>query len=479
MTKGNNILAVDVGLSFCKALLFNENGNVITSASCHTPVLTPASGLSEINMTDLWNAVSGIIKQTVGNNSVAAVGVTGHGNGIYCLDSTGTPVGNAITSMDRRAESEIDFLSNQQKDLLTSRSTQSLWSGQPGMILRWLKRHDSSEYSRIDKVMLCKDYLSFMLTGVYATDWSDMSASGLLNNISGKYDPEMLDAMGISEFNDKLPMAIRAFDIRGGVSKTAVVKTGIQAGTPVIGGMFDVDACVYGAGVIEPGTLCSIAGTWNINTAVIKKPCFEPKIRQCIRRGDGLKSMLVDSSATSAINIEWLLKTFFKNAVDYKGFTAELEVHKWENDSPYWLPFINGSLDTIAKKGALIGLDISHDSKDMMAAVAEGICFAHRFHIENLTQAGAKFEKIRLTGGAATYSFCQLFSDICGLTVETVYEKQSGAVGIQAAARVALGQYSEMTSEASVEKEFKPNHIKLALFNKRYKQFKELIKCHL
>ena len=479
MLNCNNILAIDVGLSFCKALLFDDAGDIIASTSCPTPGVNPSSGLSEINMTDLWKAVSKIIQQAVGNNSVAAVGISGHGNGVYCLDSKGNPVGNAVTSMDRRAENEINLLSDKQKDFLTSRSTQSLWPGQPGMILRWLKHHKSEEYSRIDKIMLCKDYLSFMLTGVYATDCSDISASGLLNNISGKYDTEILAVMGIPEFNDKLPPVVRAFDIRGEVNEIAAVQTGIQTGTPVIGGMFDVDACVYGAGVTKPGTLCCVAGTWNINTAVIKKPCFEPKIRQCIRRGDGEKSMLIDSSATSAVNIEWLLKRLFKNSIDYKDFSDELEIHEWNNDSPYYLPFINGSLGTVAKKGALVGLDVSHDSKDMVAAVAEGICFAHRFHIENLAQAGARFDKIRLTGGAAKDSFCQLFSDICDLTVETVNERQAGAAGIRAAANVALGKCSDMKLDVTINKEFKSNHKRCLLFNKRYQQFKELIKWPL
>lgn len=479
MTSSNNILAIDVGLSFCKALLFDEAGDLIDSASCPTPVLNPASGLSEINMTDLWEVVAGVIRQVIENNPVAVVGVSGHGNGIYCLDSNDNPVGNAITSMDRRAESETNLLSSKQKYLLTSRSTQNLWAGQPGMILRWLKHNNLEEYSRIDKIMLCKDYLSFMLTGLYATDWSDISASGLLNNISGKYDSKMLHALEISEFKDKLPPIIRAFDIRGGVNKLAAVQTGVQAGTPVIGGMFDVDACVYGAGLTKAGTLCAIAGTWNINTVVIDDSYFEPKIRQCIRRGDGQKSMLVDSSATSAVNIEWLLKKILKNTDVYKQFESELETHKWNADSPYYLPFINGSLGTTAQKGAFIGLGIAHDSKDMMAAVAEGICFAHRFHIEKIAQAGAKFERIRLTGGAAKDAFCQLFSDICGFTVETVDEKQSGAAGVRAAARVALGQCSDMTSDISIKRQFKPKHEKLQLFNERYKQFKELLKWPL
>jgi L-xylulokinase len=479
MANCNNILAIDVGLTFCKAVLFADTGDIIASASCPTPVLNSASGSSEINMQDLWNAVSEIIQQAVGSEPVAIVGVSGHGNGMYCVDADGVPVGNAVTSMDRRAENEGELLSDKQKEFLSECSTQRLWSGQPGMILRWLKRHKTEEYSRIDKIMLCKDYLSFMLTGAYATDWSDISASGLLNNISGKYDVEMFEALEIAELGDKLPPIIRAFDIRGGVREAAAAQTGIEAGTPVIGGMFDVDACVYGAGVTEPGTLCVVAGTWNINTAVTEAPAFESKIRQSIRRGEGQKSMLIDSSATSAVNIEWLLKNLFKNSIGYKDFFDELAIHEWNNDSPYYLPFINGTLDTAAQKGALVGLDVSHDSKDVMAAVAEGICLAHRFHIDNLSQAGMSFDKIRLTGGAAKDPFCQLFSDICGFPVETIHEKQTGAAGIFAAAKVALGKCSGMKPNAAIKKEFKPNHYKWTLFNQRYKQFKELIKWPL
>jgi L-xylulokinase len=476
MTSCNHILALDIGLSFCKALLFDESGQTVMSNSVPTPVINPGPGLSEISMTELWQVVAALIKSTVNAapDKVTAIGVSGHGNGVYCIDAAGNPVGNAVTSMDLRAESELSSL------LVSQNSVQRLWAGQPGMILYWLKRHEPERYSRIAGVMCCKDYLSFMLTGKCATDWSDISASGLLDNATGKYDLGLLEELKMPELIDKLPPVIRAFDIRGGVTEDAAMATGLATGTPVIGGMFDVDACIYGIGITEPGTLCSIAGTWNINAAVVDAPRFSQEIRQCVRRGDGKTFMLIDSSATSAVNIEWLLKKFFGGSVGYARFDSDLREYEWNAESPYWLPFVNGSLDTEAKKGALIGIDISHGSRDLIAAVGEGICFAHRFHIENLVEAGAKFDKVRLTGGAAKDSFCQLFSDICGFLVETVNEKQTGAAGICAAANVALGKYPDMASalctSVTVEKVFKPDHDRHGLFNTRYERFKDLIK---
>ena len=61
----------------------------------------------------------------------------------------------------------------------------------------------------------------------------------------------------------------------------------IKEGTPVIAGLFDVDACGIGAGLISPDQICSIAGTWNINMGITKNYTRNDAIRQCTIRGDG------------------------------------------------------------------------------------------------------------------------------------------------------------------------------------------------
>ncbi len=484
MMRDKMILSVDAGLSFCKAVLFSRQGDVIATHSSPTPVRSGPDGLSELDMSELWHRVAASIRETIAGidtRSIAAVGVSGHGNGLYCLDASGAPAGNAVTSMDLRAS---EFMPNAGRAaVLQSLSLQKLWAGQPGLILRRMKKERPQDFKRIRHAMFCKDYLSYRLTGSVLTDFSDLSASGLMNNLTGKYDPDIFQALELPELAEILPPVIRGFDLRGTLTKDAAHQTGLLLETPVIGGLFDFDACVYGTGMAETGKLCSIAGTWNMNAALVGRPVFSPGIRQCVRRTDGRSFMLIDSSPTSAVNIEWILKKFFGGSYDYGHFESVIKTYEWNVSRPYWLPFVSGSLGTAADKGAFIGVDMTHEAADLMAAAAEGVCFAHRFHLDNLAAAGAVMGPVRLSGGAATPAFARLFADVCGLPVVTGPAKQAGAEGVRIAALVALGEYHDMA--AGVKAQARPEHFdepgqsRHQIFRTRYERFKELIQCRL
>ncbi len=489
MKFGDKILAVDSGLTACKALIFDMTGNVLTESGAATPVISSSDGASFIDMDKLWNVICSVISDAflsgkISPAEIKCVGFSGHGNGLYCIDQNGLPVGPAVTSMDVRAKDLIDELTETQTDFLKHKSMQHIWPGQPGIILRWIKEKKPEQYRNIHKIMFCKDYLAFRLTGKVATDYSDISSSGLLDNSESTYDPEILNCLGIPEIKSALPNIIKGYDIRSGVSTQGAEDTGIPEGIPVIGGMFDVDACVYGSGVFFPKDACCIAGTWNINAVVSDKMSFYPNIRQCVKRTDGKTSLMIDSSATSSVNIEWYLKKFLGIENQYNVFDCYLKSYEITFDSPFFIPFINGSLNNIFHKGAFIGLDMTCDKGKLFAAVYEGVCFAHRYHIEKLEKSGAKIELVRITGGAArSTNFCRLFTDITGKRANTTNFSQSGALGLWAGAVVALGRYENMASAIKEKVMFceiySPDLARHKLFTKRYEKFKELIKCRL
>lgn len=485
--KDKYILAIDTGLTNSKALIFSQDGCVLAEVQRTTPVRTEGNGHSEIDMEELWSVIREIIsevtKSVPDKKNIVCIGFSGHGNGLYCLDANGNPLRKAITSMDTRAISEVTSFPTDLAEILRKKSMQQLWSGQPGMILRHLKKHDPKHYGMISRIMLCKDYLAYRLTNIITTDYSDISASGLMNNSTGVYDMDILSILEIPEVFTMLPEYIHGYDIRGGVSLQGARDTGLHQGTPVIGGMFDVDSCTYGCGTVWPGSECSIAGTWNINARVSERMTYSDRIRQCIWRTDGQTTLMIDSSATSAVNIKWYIKKLLAaESSNYSKFDQSVAGHQFRFDSPYFLPFVNGSLGSYKSRAAFIGIDILCDNYSLFAAVYEGICFAHRWHLENI--GGDSYKNLRVTGGTAKgKQFCQLFADVCGKRIETVNVEQSGAFGIWAAATCAIGLYNNMetalSSKLVMNGEFIPDKNKHELFNNRYQRFKELIQCHL
>ena len=81
-----------------------------------------------------------------------------------------------------------------------------------------------------------------------------------------------MEAYGLGDCMDLLPPLIESADIAGTVTDAVAMQTGLAAGTPVIGGLFDVVASALGSGVTRTGSASIIAGTWSINQVIIDGP---------------------------------------------------------------------------------------------------------------------------------------------------------------------------------------------------------------
>ena len=119
---------------------------------------------------------------------------------------------------------------------------QSFWPAQPNALLAWLKQHEPHNYERLGAVLMVKDYIKYRLTGEITGDYTDMSACSLMDVRKGCYSRELLELYGLSEIYDALPPLRHSSEIIGQVTAAVAQETGLAAGTPVVGGLFDVDA---------------------------------------------------------------------------------------------------------------------------------------------------------------------------------------------------------------------------------------------
>lgn len=137
-------------------------------------------------------------------------------------------------------------------------------------------------------ILSVKDLVGYALTGEAVTDRTDMSGSGFMNLETGNYDPSLTALFGIGEMNACLPEIRSPFDIRGYVTPETARVTGLDAGTPVSCGMFDIDACALSAGTGDPGDICMIAGTWSINEYISPAPVLHGVAMNSLYCVDGL-----------------------------------------------------------------------------------------------------------------------------------------------------------------------------------------------
>ena len=193
---------------------------------------------------------------------------------------------------------------------------------------------------------MCKDYITFKLTGRKVSDISDMSGCGLLRMPECRYDDDLLALYGLQGLGHLLPSLIDPAEIAGTVTAEAAAQTGLAEGMPVVGGYFDVIASALGSGVVAPGAASIIAGTWSINQYVSSEPVVDRDLLMVSAFGSG-RYMNMDNSATSASHLEWYVREFVERGGHHDdpfGFChRRLADVVPRLDDPYFHPFLYGS----------------------------------------------------------------------------------------------------------------------------------------
>ncbi len=480
-------LGIDCGSTVIKASLVDANGQILATLDRRVPIQHPHPGWAERDMPALWHSVSGLIRalltQTeVDPGAIQAVGCTGHGNGLYLLDTAQQPLGSAILSVDIRAadllQACVDDGTQAQIEPFT---LQKLYPAQTALLLRWLKHHQPERYTHIGAVLLCKDYLNFCLTGVIATDFTDMSTTSLVNVPHQQYSRDLLSALRLEEIESKLPPLHSSTAIIGFVTEAAAHQTGLPPATPVIAGMIDIVASALGVGVTQPGQACIVAGTWSINEVVVNQLHPHADLFLTAIFADPNRWLLVEGSATSTTNLEWFIDLFGAEE-KAQAVAAGVSVYDIcaqavasipvETQDVIFHPF---AFHAPARAG-FYGLTGWHTRAHVLRAVYEGIAFGHRYHVERLGQA---ITKVRLTGGVArSVVWAQMFADVLGLPLEVSEIEEAGTYGVALAAGVGSGYYANLDQASAVSRVkqiFTPDPNTMPHYERRYQLYTRLL----
>lgn len=174
---------------------------------------------------------------------VACVGICGHGKGLYLWGKDGRPARRGIISSDNRAwEYPVRWKQDGTEEAVFARSCQHIMACQPVALLAWIRDHEPGVLENVQWVFACKDYVRFRLTGEAKAELTDYSGANLLNLYTRQYDRELLRLFGLECIAPALPPLCTAAEICGYVTEEAAAACGLPAGTPVIGGMFDIDS---------------------------------------------------------------------------------------------------------------------------------------------------------------------------------------------------------------------------------------------
>ncbi|MBL0372174.1 carbohydrate kinase [Rhizobium sp. KVB221] len=484
---GKYLLGLDAGNTVIKAVIFDLGGRELAYVAEEGHSRMPKPGHVERGLGELWANAQTVIracieKSGIAADEIAAIGCAGHGNGLYALDKAGEPL-IAIQSLDTRASQLADELEAAGVgDIAYPICQQRPWPSQTPTLLAWLKRHDPEQFARIGTVLLCKDFITNRLTGERISEVSDMIGCGLLNVVERRYDQRLMEAYGLGDCMDLLPRLVESDEIAGRVTQTAAALTGLAAGTPVVGGLFDVIASAVGSGVTRTGAASIIAGTWSINQVITDRPELEAPIFMS-SSFDRTRYMAMENSATSAANLEWMVREFFadcEEGVSPFDLCCELAASvEPQLAAPFYHPFLYGAQTDGNARAGFHGVAGWHTKAHLMRAVLEGVVFGHRWHIEKLRAAGVRFDEAVLSGGGSRSKvWPQIFTDVLGVPVSIARSKETGALGAAIAAGTGVGLFRDFAEGAAsmvtVERHYTPNPALADLYEQRYRIYRDI-----
>jgi L-xylulokinase len=489
------LLGIDNGSTVIKAGIFDYDGNEIAVFGSKIEVLTPKPGFYERKIEDIWqaniNAISGVLKKAdLTGQDIAALAITGHGNGLHLIDAEGAAVYPAIEGTDSRALDYVNrWLSDGTFERVLPKTMQSLWPAQPAALLAWMKANEPRVIEKTKWLFMIKDYVRYKLTGEAYAELTDISATSIFNVKDVKYDPDLLTEFGIQDLMHIMPPVRNSTDICGHITKEASRLTGLAQGTPVAGGLFDVDAAAISTGITDSTKLNIIAGTWCNNQYISSKPVVSKELFMtsvfCIPG----YWLILEGSATSASNLEWFVTEFLaqeKKIAEREGISVyalcDREVAETDpaESEIVFLPFLYGSNAGQNAKSVFLGLDGQHKRGHVIRSIYEGIAFSHRTHIEKLMQHRKLPEIARIAGGAARSDvWVQMFADILNMPIEITRGTELGTMGAALCAGVGAGIFSDFGDGVhrmvNVIGHVDPNGSHTKIYDRKYARYQQAI----
>lgn len=450
-------LGLDCGGTFIKAGLYDPHGTECGIARRSLSITTPEPGWAERDMHVLWHTAADVIRELLHNTAIPAstvmgIGISAQGKGLFLLDKHDRPLGNAMLSSDQRARDQV--LAWQQAGVpqaLYPQTRQTLWTGHPVSLLRWLKQHQPTRYEQIGSLFMAHDYLRFCLTGERACEETNISESNLYHMGLGRYDPALAEQLGIKEITNALPPIVGSADIAGHITAEAARATGLLEGTPVVGGLFDVVSTALCAGLQDDTRLNAVMGTWSVTSGItdtLNDGYDHPFVYG--RHAEAGRYIVHEASPTSAANLEWFCRQWGMDngsRLDYAQLNHGVSQLPKAGSDLLFVPFLYGSNAGMGLSASFYGMQAFHQREHLIQAIYEGVVFCHMTHLNRMRQRFPRVEALRITGGPARSApWMQQFADISGLPIELPQIEETGCLGAAMAAMVGSGAFIDFTA---------------------------------
>lgn len=487
-------IGLDVGTTGCKATVITAQGEITAFAYKAYDLVIPGDGMWELDLGVVWQSVKYVLKQVATKCAaeIEAIAVASFGESFVCLDEAGNILGNSILYSDIRGTQEINdilkVIDAKQLFNITGMPINAMYSLNK---LLWIKKH-TNLYEKSKYIMLCGDFISYMLTGKRAIDYSLASRTLMFDYRKKAWAVDLMKSFDIDP--DKFSCPVPSGKIIGQLTSEISEEIGLSTDVILVAGAHDQVCAALGAGVLNVGDSVDGIGTSECITTIIsdiKDDEFMLKNNFCIEPYaiEGKYVTLAFTPAAGA-SINWYRNTIEKtrskeckiaNTSIYEAMESECPK---EPSKVLMIPYLAGTgtpyMDSGAC-GAFLGLKVSTTRGELYKACLEGICFDIMHNAKLLSDMGTKIVNLTCVGGVTQSDMLmQIKADIMGLPISRLKVKESGTLGLAMLCFIALKKYTSFEQAAKVlvktENTFLPNDEAHSKYLKNYEKYKKAYK---
>jgi xylulokinase len=448
-----SLLAVDIGSSTCKALVFATDGQVLAQHRVSYAPEFPRPGFAEMEPEKFWNAVSTCSRSVAKNlpHPVQAVCFSSHGETFVAVDSHGRPVMNAILNQDGRATLESlwceDKIGRERLFQITGLFAHPMY---PVPKILWLRKHNPDVFSSTSCFLSLIGYLLQKMRLPPYVDYSLASRFLAFDIRKRSWSDEILSAVELDK--DCLPVPAPAGAVVGKLSSDIANELGVSCGTPVVLGGHDQPCGALGTGVVSAGRVADSMGTYECLLAASETPTLSQS---------ALRSSLnsyCHAYFPAGIMVRWFHDLLYSNSS--QGPLAEPDPHAAQSDhyafleahapagptglniTPHLIGTCNPEFNPHAR-GFIAGLGPGTDRVHLYKGILEGLACELSIVAETLSEAVGDFADIYATGGGTRSALgLRLRAALTGRRVHIMRRQESVCLGTAILAGVAIGEYA-------------------------------------
>lgn len=443
------LLGIDLGTSAVKTLLVGPDGRLLGEARAAVSSHHVAPGWSEQHPEHWWDALGEALTRLAAEHGRAlaacrAVGLTGQMHGSVLLDAAGRPGRPAILWNDNRAVVECRRVTEALGlPRLLALAGNRAFPGFTAPKIAWLRQHEPESLAGVAHLLLPKDYLTYRLTGVPATDVSDASGTLLLDIGTRRWSEALCEAWEVDP--SWLPPVAESIDVIGKTRRDPALP-GLPDGIPVVAGAGDQAAAAVGIGVTRPGETSVCIGTSGVVFTQTDGFCPDPAgilhaFAHAVPEAWHLMGVMLSAGGA----LDWFARTF---AGGGRGDPLERVMRAAAQAPPgangvVFLPYLSGERCPHADPQAcatLHGLRLDTGFADAARAVLEGVAIGLAECADRVRAAGARPARIRVTGGGTRSELLMsMLASVLDAEIETAAIDEGSAYGAALLAGVAAG----------------------------------------